>query len=349
MYTCEELEATCEELKATLKATRDLLAVALKRIAKLEERLNKNSKNSSKPPSTDRKPDTQEKKKTRAQRKKGFSRPLFTPDQVDHFITCSLTDCPSCGSSQLQSKGSPLTLQQIDLPEVKAVVTQFTCTKHKCSSCGVTSFGDLPKGVPDTAFGSRLMALLATLTGSFHLSKRDGMQLVQDLYGIKISEGSIINVEERVACALQAVEERIHGKVMTGVLAKHFDETSWRHSGKNHYVWIGSTSEATCYRIDPNRSREAFERFAGILSPGPVVTDRYAAYSHLKGPHQYCLAHLIRDFRKYSERDGPDMKIGKAIKEELQLICRNQREFRRKEISKRARDASTLLSEYLRF
>ena len=217
-------------------------------------------------------------------------------------------------------------------------MTQFDCTKHKCASCGESSFADLPNGVPNSSFGPRLMALIVTLTGAFHLSKRDAMQLVRDLYGIEISEGSIINVEERVASALKEIYERIHRAVMTGVFAKHFDETSWRDCGRNHYVWIGSTSIASCYRIDSSRSRAAFESFSGTLSNGPVITDRYAVYAHLK-IHQYCLAHLIRDFRKYSERDGPDAEIGRALTQELKQICKNHREFRHGRISERSRNA----------
>ncbi|KIA76067.1 hypothetical protein DB43_BI00020 [Parachlamydia acanthamoebae] len=36
------------------------------------------------------------------------------------------------------------------------------------------------------------MALIAMLTGGFHLAKRDAISLVKDLYGIDICEGSII-------------------------------------------------------------------------------------------------------------------------------------------------------------
>jgi Transposase IS66 family len=41
------------------------------------------------------------------------------------------------------------------------------------------------------------------------------------------------------------------------------------------------------------------------------VTDRYAVYKSFK-THQYCLAHLIREFKAYGEREGPDKAIGLA-------------------------------------
>jgi transposase len=350
--TYEELEAKLAVTEAKLAETLRLLKLAVERIAALEERLNKNSKNSSKSPSSDQKGNSPNKGDLPKKPRPGVSRALLSPDQIDHFHICKLETCPCCGSTQLVDQDQPLVLQQVELPEVKAIATQFNCTKYACASCGEESIADLPNGVPNSVFGPRLMALIATLTGVFHLAKRDAMQLLHDLYGVSISEGSIINIEERVATALDKPYERIHRHVMSSVIPKHFDETSWRDRGKNHWAWVASTSNATCFRIDPNRSKEAFQRFAGTLGQAPVVTDRYSAYNDLKQPHQYCLAHLIRDFRKYSERDGPDGEIGSILEKELQKICKTQREFREGEISQRSRDArfrhqKKRLGEYL--
>jgi len=66
-------------------------------------------------------------------------------------------------------------------------------------------------------------------------------------------------------------------------------------------VWTASTITATYLHIDRSRSREALS-FIGSLSQRPVVTDRYAVYNQLEQPHQYCLVHVIRDCRKYSEK-----------------------------------------------
>lgn len=334
----EELEIKLLATEAKLTEAHRLLKLAIERIAVLEERLNKNSKNSSKPPSSDHKPNMDDPKKPRKSRG-GINRTLLPPDQIDHFQTCELSNCPCCGSHRLIDQNQPLVLQQAELPEVKAVTTQFNCTKYACDSCGEQFFANLPNGVPNSVFGPRLMGLIAALTGVFHLAKRDAMLLIRDLYGVRVSEGSIINVEERVANAINEIYERIHHHVMRSIFPKHFDETSWRNRGKNHYAWVASTSKAVCFRIDANRSKEAFQRFAGNLAQAPVVTDRYSAYTHLEQPHQYCLAHLIRDFRKYAERDGPDSEIGKALEKELRQICKSQREFRENTISLRSRDA----------
>jgi transposase len=177
------------------------------------------------------------------------------------------------------------------------------------------------------------MALVSGLTGVFHLAKDDVRLLIKDLYDIDISDGSVINIEERVAKALAPTYEGICQFVTESDRCKHFDETSWRDCGQSHYVWIACTKEAVSYRIDRHRSKAAFMAIAGNLNPSaPVVTDRYGVYRSLKNPHQYCIPHLIRDFRRYSQRDGPDGAVGLPIEKELQKVCHIHRLYREKKI-----------------
>ena len=336
--TYEELEKIIQEQSKMIAKTQHLLKLALDRIAELEERLNKNSKNSSKPPSSDRKSNSDDQKNSEKKSRNGINRALIPPEKVDQFLDCRMDNCPDCGSDKLSKYGSVECLQQIELPEVKAIVTQFNRFRYSCACCGNCSTASLPKGIPNSAFGTRLMALIATLTGAFHLSKRDAMCLLKDLYGIEICEGSIINVEERVTSAIAEVYHRIHRVVTKSILCKHFDETSWRNQGKSGYVWVASTLQAVCFKIDAYRSREAFHRFVGELTPSPVVTDRYAVYNDVSSDQQYCLAHLIRDFRKFGERKGIDGEIGSDIEKELRTACKSHRQYREGLRSLKSRD-----------
>lgn len=332
------MKPTYEELEQRLIKTENLLKLALERIADLEERLNKNSKNSSKPSSTDRKANTDQTARKPRMPRKGINRKPIPPERVDQFVTCDLDHCPDCGSGDLIDGGTLETLQQVELPEVKAHVTEFSLKKYTCSCCGHSSTANLPKGIPNSVFGPRLMALVANLTGVMHLSKRDAMRLLKDLFDIDICEGSVVNIEERVAAAIKEIYERIHDVVTKSSLCKHFDETSWRDKGKSQFVWIASTSQAACFKIDPSRSREAFERFVGTLAPSPVVTDRYAVYNEVSTSHQYCLAHLIRDFRKFAERKSEDGPLGEVIEKELRATCKIYRAYKRGEISLKSRN-----------
>src|SRR5271156_88038 len=329
------MKPTYEELEAKVQRLEELLKQALEKIAQLEEQLKRNSKNSSKPPSTDQKSNTLDTdKKPPRDSRTGKARPSFPPDKIDRHVQCKQENCPHCGSSKIQlNRDSPEILQQAELPEIKAIITEFQLQKYHCEKCGKNSTARLPPGIPDSAFGPKLMGLLATLTGVLHVAKREAVQLIKDLYDVDMGIGSVPNVEERVAVALDPVYDRIHKFVVQHKLCTHFDETSWRDSGQRHFVWLATCQQAAVYRIDRNRSAAAFKRLIGQETwTAPAVTDRYAVYNSFKD-HQFCLAHLIREFKGHGERDGPDKSIGQAIENELRLSCKIHREYREGKIS----------------
>ena len=329
----KELSRTKQDLSkvnAKLEHTSNLLKQALDEIEKLKAQISKNSKNSSKPPSTDQKGNTDvHKPKKKRKIRKGYSRPSYPPEKIDRQIDCSQENCPHCGSAELSLRNvSPEALQQAEIPDVKAIITEYRLLKYSCRSCLKNSVASLPKGVPDSAFGPKLMGLIATFTGVFHLAKREAIQLIKDIYKVDVGIGSVPNIEEKAAKALGPIYERIHGFVITSDLCKHFDETGWRDQGKRHYVWLASCEEATVYKIDRHRSAAAFQKlFSGDPTKVAAVTDRYAVYTKFK-VHQFCLAHLIRDFKAFAERDGPDREIGEAIEKALKEVCYIHKIFR---------------------
>lgn len=142
-------------------------------------------------------------------------------------------------------------------------------------------------------------------------------------------------IEGNIATAIADIHERIQQFVIGNGIARYCDETSWRNNGKTHYVWLGTTSKAAFYKLDRHRSQEAFLRIIGSLTAIPTITDRYNAYNVLTGPHQYCLAHLIRDFKKFAEREGEDGNIGKEIEKILKAACKIHRMRNSKELSQK--------------
>jgi transposase len=340
--TYEQLELALSQTKAELSQTKALLKQAFeiidilkKEVEELKAKLNKNSKNSSKPPSSDHKGNTKEGDKKPKKKREGSHRPLFPKDRVDKTIKCCHKQCPCCGSESLAVTGVLDVIHQIELPEVRAIVTEYILQKTRCNSCDHASFPNLPDGVPYSTFGPKLMGLLAALTGAFHLAKREAIQLIKDLYDIDISVGSVPNIEERVSKALDPTYQVIHDFVLESHFTKHFDETTWRDQGKRHYVWIASCEKAAFYMIDRYRNKLAFQKLLKNknLQDKGSVSDRYAVYKELGKHHQYCLAHLIRDFKAYGEREGPDKKIGKALEKILAKACSAHRKHKEGKIS----------------
>jgi len=331
----EELEAEFIKIKEENISLRALLKKALEEIESLKERLNKNSNNSSKPPSSDQKKNTLDKSRKNRKNRKGVNRPFFSKEQIDKSVECFLEKCPHCGSHSIENGSTCDILQQIELPEVKASITEYIRKKYYCHSCKSSSFAKLPKGIPNSAFGTKLMGLTSTLTGVFHLAKRESIQLIKDLYNIDLGLGSIPNIEERVSTALDPYYQKIHDFVLENSLTKHFDETSWRDGGKRNYAWIATCEQAAVYMIDRHRNALAFQKLIKNknISDKNYVSDRYSVYKKIGPKHQYCLAHLIRNFRSFAQRDGPDKKIGEALEKLLAKACSTHNKYCKGEIS----------------
>ena len=331
----EELEKENKSLRALLKKALKEIESLKEEVKFLKERLNKNSKNSSKPPSSDQKKNTEDKPKKKRKKRKGKFRAFFSKEQIDKSIKCSLEKCPHCGSHDIKDLSISDILQQIELPKIKAIITEYIRKKYYCNACKNSSYASLPEGIPNSAFGSRLMGLISTLTGVFHLAKRESVQLVKDLYNIDIGLGSIPNIEERVSIVLDPYYQRIHEFVLKSSLTKHFDETPWRDSGKRNYVWLVTCKQASFYMIDIQRNALAFQRLIKNknLSDKNYVSDRYSLYNRIGSNHQYCLAHLIRNFRSFAQRDGPDKKIGESLEKLLAKACSAHNKYTKGKVS----------------
>lgn len=171
------------------------------------------------------------------------------------------------------------------------------------------------------------MSLVATLTGRFLMPKRDAIQLIKDLYDVDIGLGSIPNIEERVTKALNPICERIQSFILENKFCNHFDETGWRDSGKRHFAWIACNKVASFFKIYRSRGRESFDKLVKNKKEFKAVSDRYPVYKKIEGIHQYCLAHLIRDFQKYAERVGPDKIIGETAANILRKACKIHKEY----------------------
>ena len=330
------MKPSYEQLEAKLRETQELLKKALERIVflekevdRLKDQLNKNSKNSSKPPSTDQKSNTQDKPKNPRGSRPGRNRVSFPPERIDKVVECMQDTCPCCTSKM--SPGAVFeTLQQVELPKVQAVVTEYILRKSSCKACGQIVYGELPKGIPHSAFGPNLMGLLGSLTGAFHLSKRDAIQLIKDIYDIDIGIGSVPNIEEKVTLALDPIYERIQGHILEGKFCKYFDETPWRDRGKRNYVWIATSDRAAVYSIDIHRNEAAFKKIirGKDLKEEAMISDRYAVYVGKSNKHQFCLAHLIREFKAFAEKCNEDGRIGLSLQTLLSLACHEHKEYK---------------------
>lgn len=289
-----------------------------KRIKELEARLNLNSNNSSKPPSTDQKKNKQAPKGGAKKGHPGHYRTLYSEDQISKRIISTLTQCTYCGCEQLEKKSSQI-FQQVELPEVKPFVTQIELDRATCCGCNRNLVAPFPEGYDKSSFGPKLISFIGACSSVYRMSKRTTQTLLKTLYNIDISVGSIPTMERKVSKGLKLSYEMLADKINNREVA-YVDETSFRQSAKTHYVWTATTKQEALIRILPKRNLESLDAIRPRSHPGITVTDRYHVYAY--GKHQYCLAHIKRDFKKFSERASPDRELGNRALFELKEIFR---------------------------
>ncbi len=333
-----ELFALVQHLSKTVFEQQETIKRLTKRVAELEERLKLDSKNSSKPPSSDQKGSSKPHKKGGARPgHPGHFRPLFSAEQINKRVVLKVKNCPTCGSTVRPTNEPPSIHQQVEIPEVCFHVTEYVRHEFYCPCCRVYGAAPLPPEIGTSAFGTRLTALMSFLSGTCRLGKRMVLRVLQEGLGIKAAVGSVSNVERRVSCALLKPYEEIAKEVRSSQDIKHLDETSWRQWGKTEYLWVMSTKKAAFYKIQNNRNAECRDVLLGEAkwTKAAFVTDRLALY-RFESAHQYCLAHLKRDLKRFAERTGLDGEWGLVMSDYLDKVFELWKEVRKKQRSRRS-------------
>lgn len=131
-------------------------------------------------------------------------------------------------------------------------------------------------------------------------------ELLEDICGRRISEGTIVNMLNTCAEELAPVEEKIKDGII-GSTTVNFDETGMRVMKIGYWLHVSSTLDLTYYWVDEKRGKQAHERM-GVLPKfkGNAIHDRYDSY--LKWvedcTHGFCNAHILRDLTGIEEMTG---------------------------------------------
>ncbi len=294
----DSLKLLMLELLAQNKALKEQISVLLVRIAGLEARNGQPPKtptNSSVPPSKGQKanrPEAPAQKKGRKGRP-GVARALCPDPDVTREIYAESCSCGAVLSPADQPDVFAYDL--IDLPPIKPVTTRINLHKGKCPCCGKRVAAQPPADMaPGTPFGPGVVSLVTYLHACQMVSYNRMTEVLDGLFGLKLSEGAIANMLARAAKPFAARADEIAETVrQSPVIAS--DETSARVCGKTHWQWTFAAATAVYHTIAPTRGKVVPAAFLGQAKPKVWLSDRLAAQCKHADAHQYCLAHLIRD------------------------------------------------------
>jgi transposase len=298
MYRDALAKLSRDELIALGLAQAAQIEALTQRIAELEAKLGQPPKtpdNSSVPPSRGRKPNRAERRAAKKRKgRPGSFRALA--DNPDRIVESLAERCPHC-AHELHPDDQPgfHAYDHIELPPIRPVVTRIHRHRGTCPHCRRGFSAAPPAGMPPgSPFGPDLTALIVHL----HVTQAIGFerlaQLLDEVFGVRISEGAIANLIARAQAPLAASAATIAAEVRASPVVAS-DETSARVNGNNWWQWVLLSSTAVCHLIADSRGAAVLDDFLGDAKPEVWVADRYAAQAGHANERQLCRAHLLRD------------------------------------------------------
>lgn len=345
----------CVKLRRELDVALDRVAVLEAQVKELAAQLHRNSSNSSTPPSANPLDAPKPVAKTRTGRRpggqnghRGHHRLRLPRDRVDAIVTYVPSVCHGC-HTPLPVEAGPddheiAWLQIAELPVLAAIVTEYQAHTRTCLGCGLVNCGVIPAEVRGHVIGPRLAATMSYLSGRYHLSKRAIKEFVEAVFGIPVSLGTVVALEQQTSAALITAHDQARDAVRDAPV-KNADETGWKQAGARRWLWTAATMTAAYFVIHVQRGARGLAVLLGEAIAGIVISDRWWGYNGLPlEQRQVCWAHLKRDFRKCWERGGPGKVVGdvaSAVVEDVFTLWREYREglIDRQELGRRLEPA----------
>jgi len=337
------------------------IRVLTTRVAELEAKHGKDPSNSSLPPSTVHPHAKPPRPKSKSRRQPGgqpghtkHQRALIPTEQCQDVVPCVPTQCRRCGQALTGADPEPIRHQVWEIPEIKPVVREYQQHRLVCS-CGCSTCGPLPPGVPTGQAGPRLIAFTGLLMACFRQSKRRTAQFLSMILNQPASSGWIVALQNRVAEAVQPAYEEL-AQQLPSEPALSIDESPTKEGQAKAWVWTFVAATFTFFACRTSRAAEVAKQLLGEAYDGVIHCDRARMYWAF-GRLQWCWAHLKRDFQGLIDSSCPTARrlghdLMRPTKEMFALWKKvrdgtlSRRQFRRRMRPIRERVENLLLRGY---
>jgi transposase len=265
-----ELRQEHQELREQLRERDELIAQLHQRLQAVEERQAKDSHNSHLPPSSDRFVRQKRSLRHKSGKKPGGQQghpgtTLLWSERPDEVIVHPVVRCEHC-QQDLQAV-LPLSMERrqvVDVPAPRLLVQEHHTERKQCPWCHHINAAPFPAGVEaPLQYGMRLGALAVYLVQQQLVPWARACEVLADLLGVQISEGTLASLLERCAENLKAVETQIKEALVKAEVLHH-DETGLYVTGRRSWLHVTSTAQLTHYAVHRKRGKEALDAI-GIL------------------------------------------------------------------------------------
>lgn len=245
------------------------------------------------------------------------------PNQI---IRATVKICAGCGQEIAESMQSIMErYDKIEIPVIQPIVTRIERYGCRCRNCGEQQMADVPVGLEaGSPFGNRIAALVTTMRYSHGISYGRMQQMLEEVFGLEISEGAIANLLSRVKSELDSEVEGILQTLRSSRLVCS-DETSARVNGKNQWEWVFQNDRICFHVIRPSRGGDVIQEVMAEHRPQIWVSDLFSAQkTHPATKWQVCLAHQLRDCQ-YGIDAGDEIFSGRMKKLLLRAFALHKR------------------------
>src|SRR5712691_12928133 len=298
----QQQQEALSEQKAVIQRHGEQMSRLSEQVKALQDRLAKDSHNSHLPPASDRFVRQAKSLRKKSEKKAGgqpghpgSSLPWSsTPDEiieqrVERCEVCqhNLQGVAACGGERRQV---------VDVPAPRLVVREYRAEQKQCPHCQHITRAAFPAGVQaPLQYGANVGATAVYLVEQQLLPLARACEVMSDLLGVQMSEGTVGDLIARCARQLAPVEQQLKGALTTAEVI-HQDETGLYVGGKRHWMHVTCTPTLTHYQVDQSRGQAALEAI-GILPQfsGISIHDGWGSYFLYDCEHAACLVHLLRD------------------------------------------------------
>jgi transposase len=307
-----DLQTENERLKKENKELQQMLKIALERIEQLEAQLGQNSRNSNWPSSRDKghKKKRKQNLRPKSDKKTGGQtghegHTLKFSQEPDHIERHRPEACQYCQHpfTDEQLAVELKRRQVIDLPPLQVEVTEHQVEYLACRECGQVSESQFPAGVTQLVqYGSGVKSLAVYLKSQQLLPYGRTQQILADLFGLSIVQGTLENFMNAAAAKVAPVNEKIKAGLVAAEVV-HYDESGFYIGGKRQWLHSASTSHLTYYAPHSSRGNKALQAI-GIMPHfgGVAVHDNWSTYWHYEQcGHALCNVHHLRELNAIEE------------------------------------------------
>jgi transposase len=225
------------------------------------------------------------------------NRPTPTPERIDRVVAVPCRTCPDCHGPLVDP--GVVVQYQTDLPPIVPIVTQFNIETGYCPCCRLHCQGRHPEqisnaiGAAGNTIGPVLLTMAAELKHRLGVPYRKICDFFTTYCDISICPATLVRAEQRLTQLARPTYNLLIDALRRAHVV-HADETGWRISAVNAWLWVFSNQEVTVYAIRHSRGHDVPEEILGPDFDGYLIVDGLNSYTVLDYAKGQCNGHLLR-------------------------------------------------------